>query len=95
MSKQIQIDYELFLDICDYFYSDTAPEGYEADEIRKQIDKKIEKIINRELFTRYKRAPTGAEREKARQAYLDQRGFTSGYRTAEEWHMEEPPEEKS
>lgn len=36
MSKQVQIDWELFLDLYDFFFSDEAPEGYKADEIRKK-----------------------------------------------------------
>lgn len=93
MPRQVQIDWELFLDLYDYFFSDPAPEGYEADEIRKAITDKVDKIINRELFTKYKRTPTGAEREAARQAYLDHRGIHRDWRTATEYHAPEPPED--
>lgn len=90
MSKQIQIDWELFRDLIDYFFSDGAPEGFEADEIRKKMSEKIDKIINRELFTKYKRAPSGAEREVARQAYLNRRGISKSFRTNTEYHEPEP-----
>ena len=92
MSKQVQIDWDLFLDLYDFFFSDEAPEGYEADEIRKKISEKVDKIINRELFSKYKRSPTGAEREAARQEYLNHRGISKSFRTDTEYQAE-PPEE--
>lgn len=88
MAKQVQIDWELFLDLCEFFCSDDAPEGYAAEHIRKQLSDKVDRIINRELFTKYKRSPTGAEREKARQEYLNRREITSSFRTDEEYHLE-------
>lgn len=93
-NKTVQIDWDLFLDIYDYFFSDKAPEEYEANEIRKKISEKVDKIINRELFTKYKRAPTGAEREAARKEYLDHKGILQSFRTDIEYPNPEPPEEK-
>lgn len=93
MSRQVQIDWELFLDLYDFFFSDEAPESYEADEIRKKLSEKVDKIINRELFSKYKRSPTGAEREAARQEYLNHRGISKSYRSDTEYHEPEPPEE--
>lgn len=93
MSRQVQIDLELFLDLYGFFFSDEAPKGYEADEIRKKISEKVDKIISRELFSKYKRSPTGAEREAARQEYLNHRGILKSFRTDTEYHEPEPPEE--
>lgn len=84
MSKQVQIDWELFLDLYDFFFSDEAPEGYEADEIRKKMSEKVDKIINRELFSKYKRSPTGVERETARQEYLNHKGISKLFRSDKE-----------
>lgn len=84
MSKQVQIDWELFLDLYDFFFSDEAPEGYEADEIRKKMSEKVDKIINRELFSKYKRSPTGVERETARQEYLNHKGISKSFRSDKE-----------
>lgn len=84
MSRQIQIDWELFLDLYDFFFSDEASEGYEADKIRNQMSEKIDKIINRELFSKYKRSPTGAEREAARQEYLNHKGISKSFRSDNE-----------
>lgn len=90
MPKQVQIDFELFLDLYSYFFGENAPEGDDANEIRRALDEKAERIINRELFTRYKRAPTGEEREQARRAYLDRRGIFRA-RTDSECPLPEPP----
>lgn len=81
LGKSIQIDTELFLDIYDYFCNENAPDGYEADEIRKQLHAKVDKLIDREIFTRYKRASTPQDRELYRQRYLDRRGIPKDYRS--------------
>lgn len=85
--KQIQINYELFCSLCDFFFDDeTAPQGIEADNIRNQLNEKIDKIISRELFTKYKRAISPSEREAYRQEYLNHRGILKAFRTEKECH---------
>lgn len=89
MSKQVQISLELFCDLVDYFYPDNEknfPAGYEADVIRQQLSEKMQSIINRELFTRYKTAKTSAERERYRREYLAQRGFSNAFISDVEKH---------
>lgn len=82
MSKNIQIPSDLFFDICDYFFKEQEDDL--ADDIRKQLNLKVDKLINHELFSKYKTAPTGAEREKARQEYLNRRGIPGSFRTDRE-----------
>jgi len=89
MSKQVQIDWELFVELLDYFATDTAPE-WQADEIRSRLAEKVDKIVSRELFSKYKRMPTGAEREQARQEYLNHRGISKSFRSDIEYH-DKPP----
>lgn len=84
MKKQIQIDFSLFCELYDYFFGENAPTGYAAEEIRKQLEDKADKIISRELFSRYKRTPTGAEREQARQEYLNHKGIHKDWRSETE-----------
>lgn len=86
MSKQVQIDFELFCDLLDFFEPDSKYQGADflADDIRRQLDIKVDKMISRELFTKYKRSPTGSEREQARQEYLNHRGMHRSFRTDEE-----------
>ena len=93
MSKQVQISEELFCDLLDYFFqSEWTGADFLADDIRKQLNDQLDKMIARELFTKYKRSPTGAEREQARQAYLDHVGMLRSFRTDEECHAPEPPD---
>lgn len=87
MNRQIQIDESLFRAICDFFFSEQAPNGYEADAIRQELDQKLDKLIARELFSKYKRSPTGAEREKARKEYLDFRGIKKDCQSEKEISM--------
>jgi len=46
------------------------------------MEKKLDAMLNRQLYSRYKTAPTEAEREQARQEYLDRRGVPQSYRWA-------------
>lgn len=86
MAKQVQIDKELFDDLIGYFWSEDFPRGWFADEIRRKLNSKLDKMLARELFSQYKRLPTGTERKQARKAYLDLKGislaFRTGYRVA-------------
>lgn len=85
MSRQVQIPEELFDNLLDYFFeSKWTGADFLADDIRRQLNSKLDKMITRELFTKYKRTPTGAEREQARQEYLDRRGILSDFRTDKE-----------
>ena len=88
--KQIQIPEELFNMIVNYFLSEEfKKEELLAEEIEKGLEEKLDKMINRELFTKYKKAPTGAEREQARQQYLNRREILEDFRTDRETHKEE------
>ena len=45
-------------------------------------------MLNRQLYSRYKTAPTEEEREQARQEYLDRRGVPQNYRwTVPPWEL--------
>lgn len=44
---------------------------------RKQ---KLDAMLNRQLYSQYKTAPTEEQREQARQEYLDRRGVPESYR---------------
>ena len=49
-------------------------------KITKELQQKFDSIINRNLYTKYKTAPTEEEKEKARQEYLDRKGIHSSFR---------------
>lgn len=86
--SNIQISRNLFELLCAYFFDD---DHFLADEIRRQLGDKLEKMYYRDLFSRYKSA-SGSDREQLRRAYLDNRGIPGGFRTSEEWHDEQPPD---
>lgn len=88
--KSIQIDFDLFLDLVEYFFNDG--DEYLANDIQKALESKIDRIIAHQKFSQYKRAPQGEERERLRQEYLDHIGMFKSYRTDTEWHEPEPEE---
>ena len=75
--KNIQISEELFFALLKYHLlemDDVYP------EIKKGLEKKVDALVMRELYTKYKTAPTDEEREKARREYLDKRGVPDSFR---------------
>lgn len=68
---------ELFFLLVRYFLigqEETEP------EIVKALEKKMDALVMRELYTQYKTAPTEEEKEKARREYLDKRGVPDSFR---------------
>ena len=64
----MQISEELFSALLKYHLvemDDVLP------EIKKGLEEKLEAMVRRDLYTKYKTAPTEEEREKARQEYLE------------------------
>ena len=76
-NRNVQIPYELFFQLLQYFLM----ENYESEEtIRQGLERKLDTMVNRELYSKYKTAPTEEEREKSRQEYLDRRGISENFR---------------
>ena len=75
--KNVQIPYELFVDLVEYHlaYDDDC-----AEEIRQGLEEKLDALVRHELYAKYKTAPTEEEREQARQQYLDKRGVFPDFR---------------
>jgi len=46
----------------------------------QQIEAKLDRDLNHDLYTQYKTAPTEEQREKARKEYLDNIGMRQGFR---------------
>ena len=66
---------------------DFDEDDYE-EEIRQGLEQKLDAMLNRQLYSRYKTAPNEEEREQARQAYLDRRGVPQSYRwTTPPWEL--------
>lgn len=77
--KTVQISERLFLDLIAFFLSgDESPER--KKRIKIQIDEKMDKMINHQIYTQYKTDPNPEEREKARREYLDRVGISTSFR---------------
>ncbi len=75
--KQIQIPQPLFVDLVKFFIvGDTST----RETILKGLERKIDALAKRELYTKYKTAATEEEREQARQEYLDRIGVPESFR---------------
>ena len=77
MQKNVQIPYELFIDLIRFHLF-----GFDENEakIRTDLERKLNTMCDRELYTKYKTADTDAEREEARQKFLDSRGIPEDFR---------------
>ena len=76
--KTVSISSALFSYICLYFAAgDKTPEL--ENLICQELQKKIEAVKRRGLYTQYKSADSRAERENARQQYLDLVGYNSDF----------------
>lgn len=75
--KNIQISKDLFIKLIKYHHFDM----YEfEDEIKSELEKKLNLAAMREYYTAYKTAPAEQEREIARKKYLDERGVPDSFR---------------
>lgn len=75
--KNVQISEQLFVAFVKYHLlemDDVYP------EIKKGLEEKVDALVMRELYTKYKTAPTDEERGKARREYLDKRGVPDSFR---------------
>ena len=75
--KSVQIPYDLFIDLAMYHLRGEDDFG---EEIQQGLEQKLDAMLNRQLYSQSKIAPTEEQREQARQEYLDRRGVPQSYR---------------
>lgn len=75
--RQIKISEELFIRLVKYHLLEVETD---KNEIEKELQKKLDSMIIRELYTEYKTASSEELKEKARQEYLDKRGVLDSFR---------------
>lgn len=75
--RNIQISEDLFVDIVKYFLLEQEER---LPQIRKGLKRKMDALVMRELYTKYKTAPSEADRERARRECLDRRGVPESFR---------------
>ena len=82
-SKQptnVQIPYELFLDLVRIYLAE-VDDPATRDRVRAGIQAKFDAMTARDLYgVMHDPEKTAAEREDARQRYLDQRGIPESFR---------------
>lgn len=75
--KNVQISEDLFFLLVKYHLADLDEV---LPEIKKALENKLEMLVRRELYTKYKTAATEGEKEEARKAYLDKIGMHQNFR---------------
>lgn len=75
--KNIQISEELFVRLLRYHLENEADL---QEEIVEDLNRKLESVINRLIYTKYKTADNETEKERARQEYLDRKGYHKDFR---------------
>ena len=73
----VQISQELFMQLLRFHL---VEDGSCEKEIKQGLEKKLDAMVNREVYSKSKTAPTEEEREKFRQEYLDRRGIPENFR---------------
>lgn len=77
-TKNVQIPMDLFTLLIRYHLLED--ESVETEEINRELQKKLDRLIQRERYTNYKTADDPAKREQARQDYLDAAGIHPDFR---------------
>ena len=75
--RNVQISQELFMQLLRFHL---VEDGSCEKEIKQGLEKKLDAMVNREVYSKSKTAPTEEEREKFRQEYLDRKGIQESFR---------------
>lgn len=74
----VQISQELFMQLLRFHL---VEDGSCEKEIKQGLEKKLDRmVVMRDLYGKFKTAPTEEERERARKEYLDRRGVPESFR---------------
>lgn len=79
MAKNVQIPLETFVALCKVHlmgFDDTDT----LEGIKKALEGKLDALVKHDTYSTYKTADTDAEREQARQKYLDMIGAHENFR---------------
>lgn len=80
MGKYVKIEYELFIGLYRLIVHNDVDSEESYKRIKQELEAKFQRLINHELYSRYKTAETEEEREKARQEYLNEVGIHKDFR---------------
>jgi hypothetical protein len=65
------------------YFCTNAPDDVKQtlySQIRADLEKKIQREVDHDLYTKFKTSPSEEERERARQQYLDRVGISKDHR---------------
>lgn len=79
MAKNVQIPLETFVRLYKVICMDLGTDD-DLKAIKSDLEAKFDALVRRETYTAYKTADTDAERERARQKYLDMVGVHEDFR---------------
>lgn len=77
--KHVKIEFKAFIALVRYFCLNDHSEAL-YEQIRKDLEDKLDSLSKHELYTQSKTAESKQEREKARQEYLDRIGMKNSFR---------------
>lgn len=75
--KNVQISQELFMQLLRFHL--IGDENCER-KIKQELERKLDRMVMRDLYGKSKTAPTEREREQATKEYLDRRGVPDSFR---------------
>ena len=75
--RKIQIPEKVFYELVKFhLLGETDAE----EEIKTQLEKKLDALADHQLYTRSKKSASQNEREQARKEYLERRGISAAFR---------------
>ena len=80
MGKCVKIEYELFIKLYRLIVHNDIDDEESYKKIKQDLEVKFQKLVNHELYSKYKTALTEEEQEEARQKYLDSVGIHKDFR---------------
>lgn len=90
--KMIQIPERTFFALCDFFGLLPADPDVDDEDLARSIIAdlriKLDAVTRRAAYTQYRLSEDPADREAARQAYLDASGVPTRYRWSEQYDKE-------
>lgn len=80
MDKYVKIEYGLFIELYKLIVHNDVDSDESFKRIKQELETKFHRLVNHELYSKYKTALTKEEQEDARQKYLDSVGIHKDFR---------------
>ena len=77
---RLDMDQSDFLKLVIYTQQLPVNANEELLKLKDILWRKLDKMVEHDLYSKYKTAPTPEQKEKARQEYLDKKGISTEFR---------------